>query len=383
MRICVLGNQARAVFLFWRVLMQKMLAQGHSVVCLVPPGDEENNARLRALGIELCHYRLDRKGLNPLRDIQTFLDFHRFFRRESIDLLFATTIKPVIYGCAAARLARVPHIYATITGLGYAFEADTPAKKLIHLLSVLLYRAALSGAEGVFFQNRDDAGLFRTQGILRRNARVLFARGTGVDTARFTPQPLPDDSEGLVFLVVCRLLVAKGLREYAEAAARVRRKYPNARFRILGPREHGPGSIGEDEIRAWQAGNDVEYLGGTSDVVPYVRACHVVVLPSWREGTPTAVMEAMSMGRACLVTDVPGCREVVEEGRNGFLVPVKNPEALARAMERFLADPALARRMGEAGRRLAEEKFDARVVASGILRDMHIPERASEGAHHD
>lgn len=202
-KIFVLGNQARSTSNFWTVLMRRMRAAGHEVLCAVPAGDDAADAAIRAIGeedpsfqkgpaVRLCHYPLDRKGLNPLRDMATMHALYRLFRQEKPDLLFATTIKPVIYGCMAARLARVPHIYATITGLGYAFEADTFFKKCVNRLSIGLYHCALAGAEGVFFQNRDDAELFRTVGILRHGARVLMARGgTGVDIRRFAEAPLP------------------------------------------------------------------------------------------------------------------------------------------------------------------------------------------------
>ena len=372
MRICVLGNQARATFLFWRVLMLAAKARGHSVLCLVPDGDTESNQRIRDLGVDLRHYSLDRKGLSPSNDIRTFLELKKIFGKERIDLLFASTIKPVIYGCLAAKSAGIRHIYATITGLGYAFEADSLFKKLINRLSIVLYHTALSGIEGVFFQNRDDAELFASCGILKKNARVLFARGTGVDCSHFAPLPLPNRDNGLVFLSIGRLLEAKGFREFVEAAKIVRQKYPDTLFRILGPKEQGLGSIGEEEIASWKG--SVDYLGATSDVRPEVQAAHVIVLASWREGTPTAIMEAMSMARPCIVTDVPGCREVVEDGKNGLLVPLKNPAALAEAMERLCANPELLVSMGACGRELAAEKFDANVVSNGILDDMHVPD---------
>ena len=338
MKILILGNQARSTSNFWTVLMRRMRAAGHEVLCAVPAGDDAAEAAIRAIGeedpafrkgpaVRLCHYPLDRKGLNPLRDMATMHALYRLFRQEKPDLLFASTIKPVIYGCMAARLARVPHIYATITGLGYAFEADNFFKKCVNRLSIGLYHCALAGAEGVFFQNRDDAELFRKVGILRRSARVLMARGTGVDIRRFAEAPLPPlPAEGcapeereIIFLLVGRLLEAKGLPEYAAAAKELKTQYPAARFQLLGPPEQGLGSVDLAQVRRWQDEGSIEYLGETRDVRPYVEACHALVLPSWREGTPTSIMEGMSMGRAAVVTDVPGCREVVEDGVNGCI----------------------------------------------------------------
>ena len=364
---------------FWSVLIRHMRRAGHEVVCCAPPGDANAEVALEAQGARVRHYSLDRKGLNPLSDLRTTLELFKLFRDEKPDLLFASTIKPVIYGCMAARAAGVPHIYATITGLGYAFEADTFFKKCVNRLGRLLYRAALSGAEGVFFQNQDDITVFRQSGILGPRARVLTARGTGVDTKRFAPGPFPDytDQESLsgppVFLLVARLLEAKGLPEYAEAARLLKARHPEARFQVLGPPEKGLGSVSLEQVRAWEQQGSIEYLGETRDVRPYVTAAHVLVLPSWREGTPTSIMEGMSMGRPAVVTDAPGCREVVRPGVNGYLVPVRDPQALASAMEAFITSPQNIARMGQAGRELALSEFDAEKVAARILEDMHVP----------
>jgi len=208
---------------------------------------------------------------------------------------------------------------------------------------------------------------------------VLTARGTGVDTQRFALSPLPDYSaEGHldgapVFLLVARLLEAKGLPEYAEAARLLKARYPAARFQVLGPPEKGLGSVSMEQVNAWQQQGCIEYLGETRDVRPYVAAAHVLVLPSWREGTPTSIMEGMSMGRPAVVTDAPGCREVVRNGVNGYLVPVRDPQALASAMEAFITSPEDIARMGQAGRELALSEFDAEKVAARILEDMRVP----------
>ncbi|MFT4300617.1 MAG: glycosyltransferase family 4 protein [Desulfovibrio sp.] len=379
MKIIVLGNQARSMSNFWSVLVRHMFRAGHEVICCTPPGDAGAEAILATQGARLLHYPLDRKGLNPLHDLRTTGALLRIFKEEKPDLLFASTIKPVIYGCIAARVAGVPHVYATITGLGYAFEADSFFKKCVNRLSALLYRTALSGAEGVFFQNEDDVNVFRQAGILGSRARILRARGTGVDTSRFAPTPLPGLTEGgtlsepPVFLLVARLLEAKGIEEYAQAAHELKARHPKARFLLLGPEEQGLGSISLEQIRQWQEQGGIEYLGETRDVRPYISAAHVMVLPSWREGTPTSIMEGMSMGRAAVVTDAPGCREVVREGYNGYLVPLRDPKALAAALESLILRPELMISMGAAGRQMALSDFDAEKVAAHILEDMHVP----------
>lgn len=364
----MLSNQARSMSIFWRVLMQSMQARGLEVRCCVPDG--EDLTPLEKLGYPVLTCNLDRKGVNPLHDLKTFFELKKLLLAQKPDILFATTIKPVIYGCLAAHWAHVPRIYATITGLGYAFEADTPFKQIINKISCRLYSASLRHATGIFFQNQDDAGLFRREGILAPDARIFFARGTGVDTSYFAEAPLPplDPGASIVFLLVGRLLEAKGIYDYIKAAQKLKGDYPKARFQILGLPETGRGSVAVAQLKRFEP--VIEYLGQARDVRPYFTRCHVAVLPSWREGTPTALMEAMSMGRPLVATDVPGCREVVQNGVNGFLAISRNPDSLALAMSRFLAQPELVKSMGSASRALAVSEFEAQKVADKILRDM-------------
>lgn len=370
MKVMILSNQTRSMLNFWSVLVRQILALGHDVVACAPPGDDESDLALAAKGVSVIHYPLDRKGLNPVRDMQSLAALRGIFARHRPDLLFATTIKPVIYGCLAAKSAHVPKIFATITGLGYAFEADTIFKKGINLLSSFLYRKALSGINGIFFQNLDDVEVFRKAGILSPSAKIFMARGTGVDTKRFAPEPFP--AGPVKFLLIGRLLEAKGLNEYAKAAAILEKEWPRASFQLLGQPESGVGSVPLAQIQAWQSEGFIEYLGECRDVRPHIAQSHVIVLPSWREGTPTAVMEAMSMGRPCVVSDAPGCREVVREGYNGFLAPVRDANALARAMGNFLRDPSIIAVMGEKSRQLAVADFDADKVSAKIINDMGL-----------
>lgn len=370
MNVAILGNQARAMVNFWSVLIARLQAEGHTVMCIIPAGDDEGDAALAALGVRVRHYPLDRKGLNPVRDLATFIALYRIFRQEKPDKLFCFTIKPVIYGAPAAALARVPERFAMITGLGYMFEADSPVKRLLNRVAVLMYRTALSCVRTVFFQNEEDRQVFTRGGIVPSGTEVAMSRGTGVALDHFSTAPPVLDPP--TFLLVGRLIEAKGLYEYAEAARILRARYPDARFRVLGPPEQGLGSVPMNVIDEWHQEGIIEYMGQTRDVRPFLREASVVVLPSWREGTPCSVMEGMSMGRAAIVTDAPGCREVVEDGVNGFMVPLRAPRALADAMERFINDPDLITRMGRAGRDLAEREFDAVKVAAHIMRVMRL-----------
>ncbi len=377
MKIALLGNQARAMSNFWTVMIRKLLAHGHQVTCITPtplPGEDPAwEEALRGLGVSIAHYPLDRKGLNPLRDIKTLLALRGLFKSLQPDALFAYTIKPVIYGSFAAALAGIPRKnrrFVMITGLGYMFEGGNLPHRILLQMARALYRLAFHYVDTVFFQNSDDRKLFESLSIVPRSVNVRMCRGTGVDIRHFAPEP--SYPQRPAFLFVGRLLEAKGLRELHEAARMVKALHPEAVFRILGPEEKGVGAVPLAEVRQWQEEGLVEYLGETRDVRPYLAEAGVVVLPSWREGTPCSLMEAMSMGRAVVAADAPGSREVVRDGENGFLVPVRDPQGLANAVKRFIMDPGLAPRMGARGRALMEGEFSADIVAEGIIDDMKL-----------
>lgn len=373
-RVVIMGSQARAMASFWQVLIKSLLTRGHEVLCLNPetkdPADQEAAHTLEGLGAKTLFFPMQRKGMNPLADLASLATLYRIFREHKPDVFFGYAIKPVIYGTLAAALARVPERFAMITGLGYAFEADSPRKEFLNKVATRLYRLALGRSHGVFFQNKDDLKVFKDSGILHVDTPVHMTRGTGVDIEKFTFSPPPDAPP--VFLLVGRLIEAKGLREYAAAARILKTRHPEARFQILGPPDTSPAGVPLDEVRTWEMEGYIEYLGATSDVRPFVHDASVMVLPSWREGAPVSILEGLAMGRPAVVTDVPGCREVVVEGENGFLTPLRDAEALSVAMEKFVLDPKLTARIGKAGRAFVEDKFDARKVSLGLMLTMGL-----------
>lgn len=370
MKCLVLSNQSRSMQIFWRVLIKNMIKSGYEVVCCAPAGDNVSELELAKLGVRFIGLNLDRKGLNPFKDICYYNNLKKIFIAEKPDILFATTIKPVIYGCFAAHAAKIPGIFATITGLGYVFENDSFLKKILMKTAALMYRHSLKYAQGIFFQNNDDAKIFCKQNILNKKSSILFAKGTGVDINYFADAPLPSCDNGIVFLLAGRLLKAKGIEEYAMASKILKKRWPNARFQLLGIPENGPGAMPLEQINKWEKEGLIEYLGQTRDIRPYVKSAHVAVLPSWREGLPTFLMEAMSMGRPCIATDVPGCRELVKDGINGFLSPVQNAPLLAKSMEHFLANQEKIIEMGAKSREIAEKELDAEIVSKSILNDI-------------
>jgi glycosyltransferase involved in cell wall biosynthesis len=232
----------------------------------------------------------------------------------------------------------------------------------------VLYRAALARTKAVFFQNPDDLADFKKRNLLKKGVKTVIINGSGVDLNHYSLSPLPDEP---VFLLMARLIGDKGIREYQEAARRVRAKYSQARFLLAGGFDENPAAIDKEEIRGWQEEKDIEYLGRLEDVRPAIAQSRIYVLPSfYREGTPRTILEAMSMGRPVITTDAPGCRETVEHGVNGFLVPVKDAGALAEIMEKFIEQPSLAESMGRESRRIAEQKYDVRKVNCMILEVM-------------
>ena len=334
----------------------------------LPPGDALRQ-QLESLGVVAHDIPLQRTGMHPLRDLVSLWALWRLMRRVRPAHVLGYTVKPVIYGTLAAWLARAPRRFALITGLGYAFTAQRARSRLGRLVQ-RLYALALARAHGVFFQNPDDAALFRQLGLLSTDAAVCVVNGSGVDVAAFAPTPLP--AGGPHFLLIARLLGDKGVREYAQAAATVRSQHPAARFTLVGWIDDNPDAIAQHELDAWVASGTVDYAGRLQDVRPAIAACSVYVLPSYREGTPRTNLEAMAMGRAIITTDAPGCRETVVDGDNGFLVPVKAVDALAGAMLRFVEDPALAARMGARSRAVAEDRYDVHKVNAVMLRAMGL-----------
>ena len=373
MNIAVIASYAPSLVIFRGPLLAEMVARGHTVTGYAPDPDPQLVAALAALGVQFRAYPLQRAGLNPLRDARTLAALTASLRRDRPDAALCYTIKPVIYGTLAARLAAVPRRFAMITGLGYAFtEADTGARKrrLVEWIVRALYRLALRGCHVVFFQNPDDRGEFLRLGLVRE-AQAVLVNGTGVDLDHYAPAaPVTD---GPVFLLIARLLADKGIREYVAAARILKARYPQAVFRLVGPYDPNPAAIQPDEIAAWQAEGAVEYLGETRDVRPFIAACSVYVLPSfYREGTPRTVLEALAMGRPVVTTDAPGCRETVVPGANGFLVPPRDVAALAAALERFILQPGLIATMGAHSRALAVEKYDVHQVNAAMLAAMRL-----------
>ncbi|KAA0911995.1 glycosyltransferase family 4 protein [Pusillimonas sp. ANT_WB101] len=350
-------------------LIRSMLSANHKVHALVPSYDLI--PEIDELGIQWKAIALSRTGINPLRDLLNTLEIYKHVRDIRPDKIFSYTIKPVIYGVAAGHWARVPQLYAMITGLGYVFTGRTLKQRILFFITRQLYSYSLRRTTAVFFQNPDDLTLFRKLEIINKNVCPILVNGSGVDMERFGLAPLPKGPP--IFLVIARLLNDKGLLEFVEAATQLKAIYPAARFQLLGPHDPTlPHALPIETVEAWRSNPVIEFLGHQKDVRPFISAANVYVLPSYREGTPRSVLEAMSMGRPIVTTDVPGCRETVIEGKNGFLVESHNAKSLAAAMQRFIQDPAIIPVMGKQSRIIAEQKYDVNKVNQVIMQTMEL-----------
>jgi glycosyltransferase involved in cell wall biosynthesis len=285
----------------------------------------------------------------------------------------------VVYGSVAARFAGVRGVYSLISGLGSAFLGTHWKHQLLSRVACAFYRAALAGNERVFFQNSDDLGMFLRRRIIRSPQQAVLLGGAGVDLRRFQPVSIPKG--GPCFLFVGRLLRDKGVYEYVQAARTLSIKYPGPRFVLIGAADSNPSSASLAEVRAWVEAGFLEWHSCVDDVRPWLAEASVFVLPSYREGSPRAALEAMAMGRPIVTTATPGCRDTVEEGGNGFLVPVGDPHAVAAAMERFVLDPRLLERMGRRSREIACARFDICAVNSAILRTLGLKAGAGARPH--
>jgi len=362
---------AASVPSFREPLLRDLGRRGWEVILAVPDCSDVLRAFLKGLGVKCAPYPLARTGVNPLEDLRTLLALWRLVRRERPSLVLTFQLKPNIYGVLAAGLPGVPRRAAVVEGLGFAFTSgeETFKKRVVRAVLKALYKLSFAFAHKVFFLNPDDLREFVAQGLVRPEKAVLLG-GIGVPLEEWPPAP--PHLEPLTFTLIARLLREKGVREFAEAARRVKARHPGVRFLLIGPLDTNPGAIPEAEVRSWVEEGILEWIPWTEDVRPYLRETSVYVLPSYREGVPRSTQEAMAMARPVITTDAPGCRETVIDGVNGFLVPPRNPEALATAMFRFLENPELIVTMGEASRKLAEERFDAYKVAERMVRELGL-----------
>ena len=379
-KILFVAANARSLIANRGDLIQEMKALGHHVHALIP--DYDFLPEVEELGITWDLVQLSRTGMDPKADLRYYRQLRRFMTDWQPDIVYSYSIKPVIYGSLAARASGVPMVAAMITGMGYLFTGESMKQRVLRRVASSLYRRGLAAADHIFFQNPDDLALFRELSIVgpEDEGKITRTNGSGINLERFpsTPPPMPPD-EPVTFLMIARLLQDKGVREFVRAAEMLRADYPKAQFVVVGPHDPLlPHSLPADELEQWKVNGTVSFVGGVKDVRPYLKESSVYVLPSYREGTPRSVLEAMATGRPVITTDTPGCRETVVDWVNGFLVPVKSADALAARMKIFLRQPDLIDVMGRNSLSMAEEKYDVRLVNRVILEAIGLVEPLPE-----
>ncbi|TPQ28502.1 glycosyltransferase family 4 protein [Methylomonas koyamae] len=340
------------------------LKQGYEVHVATPPGTRV--AEIRDLGFIYHELVLTRSGQNPMAELAALRAMYGLFKRVQPDLVYLMTVKPILYGGIAARLAGVKAVVAAVFGMGYLFTDTRLKTRILRTLVSRLYRVALGHRRiRVIFQNQTDRDLMVGLGVVLPQNTVLV-RGSGVDLQRFAVIPEPEGRP--VVLMAARLLYDKGVREYVEAARLLCEQGVDARFVLVGDRDDGnPSSLSRQEVEALRADPNIEFLGFQKNMPQLLAAANIVVLPSYREGLPRVLEEAAACGRAVITTDVPGCRDAIETDVSGLLVPVRDAVALADAIRRLLADGGLRREMGRRGRQLAERRYAVAAIVDAHL----------------
>ncbi|MDH3666317.1 MAG: glycosyltransferase family 4 protein [Paracoccaceae bacterium] len=353
------------------------VAAGARVEVAAPP-DQNSAARLADHGIRAVPIPMSRHGMNPFREFRSLLALYGLMRRTAPDLVHLITVKPVVFGGIAARLAHVPAMVAAISGLGFVFDGRGARSRMLRLGLRPLYRAAMAHRNArAIFQNPTDRQ--RLTALCPGIASELIA-GSGVDLVRFAPAPEPDGPATV--LLPARLLRPKGIAEFVEAARRLRASGTNARFVVLGDAPaSNPATIPQEQIETWRRQGNVAFEGFCDDMPAALGAAHLVVLPSYYgEGLPKVLLEAAACGRAVITTDHPGCRDAVVPGQTGLLVPPRDPAALAGAIGALLTDPERRRSMGQAARAHAERNFAVSDVVDrhlAIYRALLAPARTA------
>ena len=356
----IAANSSWNIFNFRRPVVEALLAKGWDVIALAP--DDGHARSVIEMGARFLAIRIDSSGTSPLRDARLFLDYVRTLRALRPQAFLGFTVKPNIYGSLAASILGI-RVVNNISGLGTAFLKRGP---LNHLVSGL-YRVALRRSARVFFQNPHDRDLFIARGLVRSEQAELIP-GSGINLQHFQPEPPPAGAP-FRFLFVGRLLTDKGLVEYVEAARMLKARRPEVDFAILGPAgSDNRSAVPIEQVERWQREGIVSYLGQSDDVRPFLGQADCVVLPSYREGLPRTLLEAAAMARPMIATDVPGCRDVVIDGENGFLCQSRSVPALAAAMDAMLGlGPDERAAMGRRARAMVEERFDQALVARAYV----------------
>jgi len=359
-KILISSNYAWTIFNFRMNLIRRLKKEGFKVIVLTQFDGYENYIKKEV--DEIKPLFISRKGINPFFDLMTFFNYVQAILLHKPSMVMLFTIKPVIYGSFASRITRTRSI-SMITGLGTAFIKDSWLTNLVKCL----YKFSLKNACAVFFQNKDDRDLFIGNKLIKHEVAKITP-GSGIDLVKFKQTTLLEDNN-IIFLFVGRILKDKGIREYIEAAKIIKKKYFNIRFQILGPIEsENRTAISFNKIKRWQDDGIIEYLGETDNTAHFLNKATCIVLPSYREGTSRALLEAAAVGRPLIASDVPGCKEIIDDGKSGFLCKIKDKINLANKIEEMINLSHESRvKMGKNGRLKVEKEYNEEIVLNRLI----------------
>lgn len=367
MKFVLISPKNRTAYNFRGDLIREIIDAGYEVIVTGP--DRTDVDKIKALGARFVEIPMNKTGTSVMGDLKYCKALTNLCKKEKPNVTLGYTVKPVIYGAIAAKRAGVKNINSLVTGGGYTFIATSIKARVLGIIVRTLYKVGFRKADHIIFQNPDDLKEFCERGLVNQQ-KCSSVNGSGVNLSQFEKAAFP---ENISFFMLSRLLKSKGVCEYLEAARTVKNQYPQTKFYILGKYETAmQDAVDREYVERFIADGIVERFEETSDVRPYYSMSSVYVLPSYREGTPRTVLEAMAMGRPIITTDTQGCRETVIDGKNGFLIPIKDSQAIADKMVWFINHPERLSEMGENSQQYVKEKFDVKKVNADMLKIMKI-----------
>jgi glycosyltransferase involved in cell wall biosynthesis len=349
-------------------MMIDFIKHGHTVVAMGSESEDDWLSKFAEYGIKYKQLFVERNGINPFSDLKTYKQLSQFMQEEKPDKIFAYQAKTVVYGSLAAKANGITEVYPLIAGLGSVFRGNGLKNRIIKVVMKIEYKAACNASMKVFFQNNDDKNEFINNGLIKEDKTTII-NGSGVNLEEFKHEPLPEIP---AFLFIGRLIKDKGIIEYLEACKRIKIIYPEVRCLLVGPYDSNPSALQYGELQPYIDQGIIEYYGEQSDVRPYIKLCSTFVLPSYHEGIPKTVLEAMAMGRSIITSNAPGCRETVTDEYNGFLVSIQDIDGLVEKMKILIEDSSMNKLMGENSLKLAREKYDVNLVNKSIMETMKL-----------